>query len=461
MAFENLSERLSQAFKKLKGRGRLTEADIREVMKEVRTALLDADVNYRVTRDFIAKVTEKATGADVLASLTPSQQVIKIVNDELTSLMGGSNEKIKIAPKPPTVVMLVGLQGAGKTTNGAKLAGLYRKTYNKRPLLVACDVYRPAAITQLQVVGEQVGVPVFEEGPGNPVEIARHAVEHAKRNGNDIVFIDTAGRLHIDDGLMTELADIKEAVRPDEIMLFLDAMTGQDAVNAAAGFNEKLGIDSVFMTKLDADTRGGAALSVRAVTGKPIKFAGTGEKLDGIEAFHPDRMASRILGMGDLLTLIEKAQESYDEKQAAELEKKMAEARLDLNDYADQLKQMKKMGGAQAMLGMMPGIKQSDLKNVNVDERQFLRMEALISSMTEKERRDPSILSMSRKKRVAAGAGQKVEDVNRLLKQFEMLRSVSKQLSKGGQPNLAALQKGRRPHGKKFSGQGGKFKLPF
>ena len=305
MAFESLSDRLSQAFKKLKGRTRLTEADIKEVMREVRTALLDADVNYRVVRDFIARVTEKATGTDVLESLTPQQQVIKIVNDELCALMGGSNEKIKIAPKPPTVVMLVGLQGAGKTTNGAKLAALYKKQYNKRPLLVACDVYRPAAITQLQVVGSQVGVPVFEMGQGNPVEIARAGVEHAVRNGNDMVFIDTAGRLHIDDTLMTELCDIKAAVSPTEIMLFLDAMTGQDAVNAATGFDSQLGIDSVFMTKLDADTRGGAALSVRAVTGKPIKFAGTGEKLDGIELFHPDRMASRILGMGDMLTLIE------------------------------------------------------------------------------------------------------------------------------------------------------------
>ncbi|MEA4823576.1 MAG: signal recognition particle protein [Clostridiaceae bacterium] len=461
MAFESLSDRLSQAFKKLKSHGRLTEADIKEVMREVRTALLDADVNYRVVRDFIARVTEKATGTDVLESLTPQQQVVKIVNDELCALMGGSNEKIKIAPKPPTVVMLVGLQGAGKTTNGAKLAALYKTQFNKRPLLVACDVYRPAAITQLQVVGGQVGVPVFEMGQGNPVEIARAGVEHAIKNGNDMVFIDTAGRLHIDDTLMTELADIKATVNPTEIMLFLDAMTGQDAVNAATGFDTQLGIDSVFMTKLDADTRGGAALSVRAVTGKPIKFAGTGEKLDGIELFHPDRMASRILGMGDMLTLIEKAQASYDEKKAEELEKKMAQSRLDLNDFLDQIKQLKKMGGAQALLGMMPGVKQSDLKDMKFDERQFNRLEAIVLSMTPAERKDPSIVSLSRKKRVAAGCGQKVEDVNRLLKQFDLLKSMSKQLTKGGTPDLAALGRGKGTHSKKFSGQGGKFKLPF
>ena len=461
MAFESLSDRLSQAFKKLKGRTRLTEADIKEVMREVRTALLDADVNYRVVRDFIARVTEKATGTDVLESLTPQQQVIKIVNDELCALMGGSNEKIKLSPKPPTVVMLVGLQGAGKTTNGAKLAALYKKQYNKRPLLVACDVYRPAAITQLQVVGSQVGVPVFEMGQGNPVEIARAGVEHAVRNGNDMFFIYTAGRLHIDDTLMTELCDIKAAVSPTEIMLFLDAMTGQDAVNAATGFDSQLGIDSVFMTKLDADTRGGAALSVRAVTGKPIKFAGTGEKLDGIELFHPDRMASRILGMGDMLTLIEKAQANYDEKKAAELEKKMAQSRLDLNDFLDQIKQLKKMGGAQAMLSMMPGVKQSDLKDMKFDDRQFSRLEAIVLSMTPAERSDPSIISLSRKKRVAAGCGQKVEDVNRLLKQFELLKTMSKQLTRGGTPDLAALGRGKGTHSKKFSGQGGKFKLPF
>ena len=461
MAFENLSERLSQAFKKLKSRGRLTEADIKEVMREVRTALLDADVNYRVVRDFIARVTEKATGANVLESLTPSQQVIKIVNDELKDLMGGANEKIKLASKPPTVVMLVGLQGAGKTTNGAKLASLYKKQYNKRPLLVACDVYRPAAITQLQVVGEQVGVPVFEMGQGDPVEIAKAGVEHAKAHGNDMVFIDTAGRLHIDDGLMTELCDIKAAVEPDEVMLFLDAMTGQDAVNAATGFDSRLGIDSVFMTKLDADTRGGAALSVRAVTGKPIKFAGTGEKLDGIELFHPDRMASRILGMGDVMTLIEKAQADFDEKKAQELEKKMAQSKLDLNDFLDQIKQLKKMGGAQAVLGMMPGVKPSDMKDLKVDDRQFNRMEAVVLSMTPRERKDPSIISLSRKKRIAAGCGQKVEDVNRLLKQFEMLKGLTKQMTKGSMPDLANLGRQKGTHSKKFSGQGGKFKLPF
>ena len=461
MAFESLSERLSQAFKKLKGRGRLTEADLREVMQDVRRALLEADVNYKVTRDFISKVTEKAVGTDVLESLTPDQQIIKIVNEELIALMGGANEKITIAPKPPTIVMLVGLQGAGKTTNGAKLAALYKKQYGKRPLLVACDVYRPAAITQLQVVGEQVGVPVFEQGQGDPVSIAKAGVEHAIAHGNDMVFIDTAGRLHIDDNLMTELCNIRDTVKPTEIMLFLDAMTGQDAVNAASGFNDQLGIDSVCMTKLDADTRGGAALSVRAVTGKPIKFAGIGEKLDGIELFHPERMASRILGMGDMLSLIEKAEATLDEKKAKELEKKMAQNKLDLDDFVDQLHQMKKMGGIQSMLGMLPGIKPGALKDVKVDDKQFNRLEAIITSMTPAERKNPSIINFSRKQRIAAGCGQKVEDVNRLLKQFEMLKSMSKQLSKGGMPNMNSLMKPKGTHSKKFSGQGGKFKLPF
>jgi len=438
MAFESLSEKLSAAFKKLKNKGRLTESDIKEVMREIRMALLEADVSYKVAKDFIAAVSAKAVGTDVLESLTPAQQVIKIVNEELIALMGGSNTKLKINSKPPTVIMLVGLQGAGKTTNGTKLAAMYKKQHHKRPLMVACDVYRPAAIKQLQVVGEQVGVPVFEMGQGNPVEIAKAAIEHAKRNGNDMVFIDTAGRLHIDTALMDELKAIKEAVVPDEILLVVDAMTGQDAVNASSAFDEALGIDGVFMTKLDGDARGGAALSVRAVTGKPIKFIGVGEKLDAVELFHPERMASRILGMGDVLTLIEKAQTSFDEKKAEELEQKLRANRLDLNDYLDQIKQMQNMGSMQDILGMLPGVNKAALKDVQVDDKQFKRLEAIITSMTPKERENPSIINFSRKKRIAAGCGQKVEDVNRLLKQFEMLQQMTKQLAggkfKGGMP---------------------------
>ncbi len=461
MAFESLSERLSAAFKRLKGRGRLTEADIREAMREIRMALLDADVNFKVARDFINTVSAKASGTDVLESLTPSQQVIKIVHEELCALMGGKNEKLKLSSRPPTVVMLAGLQGAGKTTNGAKLAGLYKNQFHKRPLLVACDVYRPAAITQLEIVGAQVGVPVFQQGQGDPVAIARAGLAHAKRNGNDLVFIDTAGRLQIDGAMMEELSRIKAAVEPTEIILFVDAMTGQEAANVAAGFDSSLGIDSVYMTTLDADTRGGAALSVRAVTGKPIKFVGVGEKLDAVELFHPERMASRILGMGDMLTLIEKAQANVDEKKAAELEKKLAESRLDLDDFMDQLRQMKNMGPMQNLLGMLPGVKPAQLKDVQVDERQFARLEAILTSMTPGERRDPSVLNFSRKKRIAAGCGQKIEDVNRLLKQFDLLKSMSKQLSRGGMPDPMQMGKVKGSHGKKFSGQGGKFKLPF
>ena len=461
MAFESLSEKLSAAFKKLKNKGRLTESDIKEVMREIRMALLEADVSYKVAKDFIAAVSAKAVGADVLESLTPAQQVIKIVNEELIALMGGSNTKLKINSKPPTVIMLVGLQGAGKTTNGTKLAAMYKKQHHKRPLMVACDVYRPAAIKQLQVVGEQVGVPVFEMGQGNPVEIATAAIEHAKRNGNDMVFIDTAGRLHIDTALMDELKAIKEAVVPDEILLVVDAMTGQDAVNASSAFDEALGIDGVFMTKLDGDARGGAALSVRAVTGKPIKFIGVGEKLDAVELFHPERMASRILGMGDVLTLIEKAQTSFDEKKAEELEQKLRANRLDLNDYLDQIKQMQNMGSMQDILGMLPGVNKAALKDVQVDDKQFKRLEAIITSMTPKERENPSIINFSRKKRIAAGCGQKVEDVNRLLKQFEMLQQMTKQLSggkfKGGMPP-GFMPKGFGG-GKRKSGR--RFGLPF
>jgi len=461
MAFESLSEKLSAAFKKLKNKGRLTESDIKEVMREIRMALLEADVSYKVAKDFIASVSAKAVGTDVLESLTPAQQVIKIVNEELIALMGGTNTKLKINSKPPTVVMLVGLQGAGKTTNGTKLAAMYKKQHHKRPLMAACDVYRPAAIKQLQVVGEQVGVPVFEMGQGNPVEIAKAAIEHAKRNGNDMVFIDTSGRLHIDTELMDELKAIKETVVPDEILLVVDAMTGQDAVNAASAFDEALGIDGVFMTKLDGDARGGAALSVRAVTGKPIKFIGVGEKLDAVELFHPERMASRILGMGDVLTLIEKAQTSFDEKKAEELEQKLRANRLDLNDYLDQIKQMQNMGSMQDILGMLPGVNKAALKDVQVDEKQFKRLEAIITSMTPKERENPSIINFSRKKRIAAGCGQKVEDVNKLLKQFDMLQTMTKQLTsgkfKGGMPP-GFMPKGMGG-GKRKSGR--RFGLPF
>ncbi len=460
MAFESLSEKLSAVFKNLRSKGRLTESDIKEVMREIRLALLEADVSYKVAKDFIAAVSAKSVGSDVLESLTPGQQVIKIVNEELIALMGGTNSKLNINSKPPTVVMLVGLQGAGKTTNGTKLASLYKKQHHKRPLMVACDVYRPAAISQLQIVGQQVDIPVFEMGQGDPVEIAKAGIEHAKRHGNDIVFIDTAGRLHIDTQLMSELQAIKEAVVPDEILLVVDAMTGQDAVNAASAFDDALGIDGVLMTKLDGDARGGAALSIRAVTGKPIKFVGVGEKLDSVELFHPERMASRILGMGDVLTLIEKAQISFDEKKAEELEKKLRSSSLDLNDYLDQIKQMQNMGSMQDILGMIPGIKPGALKNVQVDERQFKRLEAIITSMTPKERENPSVINFSRKKRIAAGCGQKVEDVNKLLKQFEMLQTMTKQLSGGkfkGMPNF--MPKGGFGGGKRKGGK--RFGLPF
>ncbi|NLD86880.1 MAG: signal recognition particle protein [Clostridiales bacterium] len=466
MAFESLSDKLSGVFKKLRSKGRLTDSDIKEAMREVRVALLEADVSYKVVRQFISDVTAKATGTNVLESLTPAQQVIKIVNDELVSLMGSANEKLTISSKPPTVVMLVGLQGSGKTTNGAKLAGMYKKQHSKRPLLVACDIYRPAAITQLEVVGAQVGVPVFQMGTINPVNVAKAGVEHAIRHGNDMVFIDTAGRLHTDETLMDELKNIKAAVNPHEILLVVDAMTGQDAVNTAEAFNNTLGIDGVLMTKLDSDTRGGAALSIRAVTGKPIKFVGMGEKLDAIELFHPDRMAYRILGMGDMLTLIEKAQTAFDEKKAEELEKKMKSQSLNLNDYIDQLKQMRKMGSMQDILGMIPGVKPGQLKDVNVDEHQFVLMEAIVSSMTPEEREKPEIINFSRKKRIAAGCGQKVEDVNRLLKQFNMLLQMSKQLSSG--KLTADGLPAKMPKAKSFStmmgnkkGKGKGFRLPF
>ena len=429
MAFEGLSEKLNSVFKGLRGKGRLTEEDIKLAMREVRMALLEADVSYKVVKDFVAKVSERAVGAEVLDSLTPAQQVIKIVNEELTALMGGANARLTFANNPPTVVMMVGLQGAGKTTNVAKLAGLLRRQ-GKRPLLAACDVYRPAAITQLQVVGAQLGLPVFEMGQIDPVTIAVEAVKYAKDHGNDIVFLDTAGRLHIDEQLMDELKRVKAAVKPNEILLVVDAMTGQDAVNAAQSFNEWLDIDSVMLSKLDGDARGGAALSVRAITGKPIKFAGIGEKLEDIEPFHPDRMASRILGMGDVLTLIEKAEKAYDAKKAAEMEEKLKSNRFTLQDFYDQMVQMKSMGSMEEILAQMPG--GGNLKGVKLDEKAMAHTEAIILSMTPKEREKPEIIGASRKKRIAAGAGLKVEDVNRLLKSFEQMRKLIKQFSGPG-----------------------------
>lgn len=452
MAFESLSEKLSACFKKLRGKGRLSETDIKEAMREVRLALLEADVSYKVVRDFIKTVSERAVGADVLESLTPAQMVIKIVNEELTHLMGGESAKINMASQPPTIVMLVGLQGAGKTTNGAKLAALMRKQNSKRPLLVACDIYRPAAIKQLETVGQQLDLPVFQMGTKNPVDIAKAAVEHAKRHGNDMVFLDTAGRLHIDAELMDELCNIKAAVKPDEIMLVVDAMTGQDAVNAAAAFNEALGIDSVMLTKLDGDARGGAALSVRAVTGKPIKFAGIGEKLDNIEVFHPERMASRILGMGDVLTLIEKAEQSLDQKKAMELAEKLKKNRFTLTDYYDQLTQLKSMGSISDIAGMIPGMDSKALQGASIDEKALARTEAIILSMTVKERENPSILNSSRKKRIAAGSGTQVVDINRLLKQFEMMQQLTKQMTKGKMPGMGGMFGGKRGKGRGMFG---------
>ena len=432
MAFEGLTEKLNATFKKLRGKGRLSENDVREAMREVRLALLEADVGYKVVKEFVASVTERAVGSDVLDSLTPAQQVIKIVNEELTKLMGGGTAKIAMANSGPTVVMMVGLQGAGKTTTTAKLAGLMRRQLGKRPLLAACDVYRPAAIEQLKVVGGQLDLPVFEQGQGDPVQIAENAIRHARDHGNDMVFLDTAGRLHVDEALMDELKRMKAAVRPNEILLVVDAMTGQDAVNAASAFDEALGIDGVVLTKLDGDARGGAALSIRASTGKPIKFVGTGEKLDMIEPFHPDRMASRILGMGDMLSFIEKAQQTYDEKQAAKLEEKLRKNRLTLQDYYEQLQQIRNMGDLSQLIGMMPGNLGKQMANATIDEKALAHTEAIILSMTPLERENPQILNASRKRRIAAGCGLEVVDVNRLLKQFEMMQQLTKQVTRGG-----------------------------
>ena len=432
MAFEGLTEKLNATFKKLRGKGRLSENDVREAMREVRLALLEADVGYKVVKDYVATVTERAIGSDVLDSLTPAQQVIKIVNEELTKLMGGGTAKLTMANNGPTVVMMVGLQGAGKTTTTAKLGGLMRRQFGKRPLLAACDVYRPAAIEQLKVVGGQLELPVFEEGQGDPVEIAQDAIRHARDHGSDMVFLDTAGRLHVDETLMDELKRMKAAVHPNEILLVVDAMTGQDAVNAASAFDEALGIDGVVLTKLDGDARGGAALTIRAATGKPIKFVGTGEKLDMIEPFHPDRMASRILGMGDMLSFIEKAQQNYDAKQAAKLEEKLRKNRFTLEDYYEQIRQIRGMGDLSQLAGMMPGGLGKQLAGANVDEKALAHTEAIILSMTPLERENPQILNASRKKRIAAGCGLEVVDVNRLLKQFEMIQQLTKQFAKGG-----------------------------
>ena len=447
MAFEGLSEKLNATFKRLRGKGRLTENDVREAMREVRLALLEADVSYKVVKEFVATVTERAIGTDVLDSLTPAQQVIKIVNEELTNLMGGGTAKLTMANNGPTVVMMVGLQGAGKTTTTAKLAGLMRRQYTKRPLLAACDVYRPAAIEQLKVVGGQLELPVFEQGQGDPVKIAENAIRHAKDHGSDMVFLDTAGRLHVDETLMDELKRMKAAVHPNEILLVVDAMTGQDAVNAASAFDEALGIDGVILTKLDGDARGGAALSIRAATGKPIKFVGTGEKLDMIEPFHPDRMASRILGMGDMLSFIEKAQANYDEKQAAKLEEKLRKNRFTLQDYYDQLQQLRGMGDLSQLAGMMPGNLGRQLQGATIDEKVMAHTEAIILSMTPLERENPQILNASRKKRIAAGCGLEVVDVNRLLKQFDMMQQLTKQMSKGRMPGMMGKGMGGKMHG--------------
>ncbi len=441
--FESLGEKLSNAFKKFRSKGKLTEADVKAGMREIKLALLEADVNFKVVSDFIKIVSARAVGSEVLESLLPAQQIVKIVNEELTRLMGGSQAKLVIAPKPPTVIMMVGLQGAGKTTHAGKLAGLYKKQ-GKRPLLVAGDIYRPAAIKQLQVVGEKLDIPVFTMGDKvSPVEIAREGIRHAEQKGYDMVFIDTAGRLQIDEVLMEELRQIKETVQPSEILLTIDAMIGQESVNVAKAFNDLLDITGVILTKLDGDTRGGAALSVRYVTGKPIKFVGTGEKLDTIEPFHPDRMASRILGMGDVLTLIDKAQAAYDEKQAAELEEKMRRQTFTMDDYLQQLNQIKNMGNLEQLMSMMPGVKPGALKDAKIDESALAHIEAIIHSMTPRERANPDLINASRKKRIAAGSGTSVEEVNKLLKQFDQMLKLMKQFSSMGKSRKGKKMLGR------------------
>ena len=448
MAFENLGEKLQNVFKKLRGKGALSEKDVKEAMREVRLALLEADVNFRVVKDFVKGVTDKAIGHEVLESLNPGQQVIKLVHEDLIELMGSSQSQLTFASKPPTVYMMVGLQGAGKTTSSGKLAGILRKQ-GKQPLLVACDIYRPAAIKQLQVVGKTYNIPVFEMGDKvSPVTIAEKALDFANENGNDIVLIDTAGRLHIDEGLMEELHQIRQTVKPQEILLVVDAMTGQDAVNVAKTFDEKLGLDGIIVTKLDSDTRGGAVLSVKSVTGKPVKYVGLGEKLEDMEPFYPDRMASRILGMGDVLSLIDKAQQAFDEKQAADLEQKIRNNTFTLEDFLEQMQQIKKMGNIKDLLGMMPGINQAALADAEVDEKAMVHTEAIIQSMTRKERHNPAILNGSRKRRIAAGSGRSIQEVNRLLKQFEEMRKMMQAFTGGG-------MFGKKKKGKLMS------KLPF
>ncbi|TYQ18227.1 UNVERIFIED_CONTAM: signal recognition particle subunit FFH/SRP54 (srp54) [Acetivibrio alkalicellulosi] len=452
MVFEGLSNKLQETIKKLKGKGRVTEKDVKEMMREIKLALLEADVNFKVVKDFIAKISERAVGQDVLDSLTPGQQVIKIVHEEMISLMGASQSKVTFSSKPPTVYMMVGLQGSGKTTTTGKLSSLLRKQ-GKNPLLVACDVYRPAAIKQLQVVGGQLDIEVFSMGDKtNPVDIAKAAIDHANAKQHDLVIIDTAGRLHINEELMEELQNIKGAVKPHEILLVVDSMTGQDAVNVAETFNDKLGIDGIVLTKLDGDTRGGAALSVKAVTGKPIKFMGMGEKLSDIEPFFPDRMASRILGMGDVISLIEKAQEAFDDKKALEMEKKMRTQQFTLDDFLDQMQQLKKMGPLNQILGMIPGINANALKDVDIDEKKMVHVEAIIKSMTKKERTDPSIINGSRRKRIAKGSGTTVQQVNKLLKDFEGMKKMFKSMTEMGKQSKAGK------HGKKGLGR---FRLPF
>lgn len=444
MAFENLGDKLSAVFKKLKGRGKLTEKDIKEAMREVKLALLEADVNFKVVKSFIARVSEKAVGEEILESLTPAQQLIKVVRDELTALMGSENEKLEYAKNPPSVFMLCGLQGAGKTTACGKLALNIRKTTGKRPIMVACDVYRPAAIKQLQVLGSQIDIPVFTiEGEKDPVKIALAAVEHAKKHGNDPVIIDTAGRLHIDEELMEELVRIKGSTNPNEILLVIDAMIGQDAVNVAEHFNSKLDITGVILSKLDGDTRGGAALSVKEVTGKSIKFASVGEKLSELEPFYPDRMAGRILGMGDVMTLIDKAQEAIDEKEARELEEKIKKQTFDFDDFLAQLQQIKKLGSITQIMGMIPGVDRKMLSSVDEQgsEKKLVRIEAIIKSMTTQERQKPQIIGASRKVRIAKGSGTRVQDVNELLKQFDQMKQMMKQLSNPKQQRLLKRMK--------------------
>ena len=444
LAFEGLADKLHQILKRLKGTGKLNEKDIKDAMREVKMALLEADVSFKVVKDFIDKVTERAVGNEVLESLTPGQQVIKIVNEQMTELMGSTNSKIMFSSKPPTILMMVGLQGSGKTTTCGKL-GLTLKKQGKNPILVACDVYRPAAIKQLQVVGEQAGIEVFSMGDNiDPVDISKAAAAHASKNSNDVIIIDTAGRLHIDDELMDELSDIKKNIKPTEILLVVDSMTGQDAVNIAESFNEKLGIDGVILTKLDGDTRGGAALSVKAITGKPIKFAGMGEKLNDLEPFHPDRMASRILGMGDMLSLIEKAQSAFDEKKALELEKRIRNQQFTFDDFLEQLQQMKKMGPLSSIIEMIPGMNSSKLKGMEVSDKELVKVEAIIRSMTKKERQSPDIINGNRRKRIAAGSGTSIQDVNRIMKNFEQSKKMMKQ--------FAGMEKDMRK---------GKMKMPF